>query len=51
MHVLEAGFEVKNRPGVLLLHGFPEFAYSWRKLMLPASFLPYSTASVPIQAG
>ena len=35
MHVLEAGFEGKNRPCVLLLHGFPELAYSWRKVMLP----------------
>jgi len=35
MHVLEAGFEVKGRPSVLLLHGFPELAYSWRKVMLP----------------
>ena len=35
MHVLEAGFTPRNRPCVLLLHGFPELAYSWRKLMLP----------------
>lgn len=35
MHVLEAGFETENRPCVLLLHGFPELAYSWRKIMLP----------------
>ena len=35
MHVLEAGFEVAGRPCVLLLHGFPELAYSWRKVMLP----------------
>jgi pimeloyl-ACP methyl ester carboxylesterase len=35
MHVLEAGFEARNRPCVLLLHGFPELAYSWRKVMLP----------------
>jgi pimeloyl-ACP methyl ester carboxylesterase len=35
MHVLEAGFEARNRPGVVLLHGFPELAYSWRKVMLP----------------
>ena len=35
MHVLEAGFEVKNRPCVVLLHGFPELAYSWRKVMPP----------------
>ncbi len=33
MHVLEAGFETAGRPGVLLVHGFPEIAYSWRKLM------------------
>jgi pimeloyl-ACP methyl ester carboxylesterase len=35
MHVLEAGFEEEDRPCVLLLHGFPELAYSWRKVMLP----------------
>src|SRR4051812_34914481 len=33
MHVLEAGFETKGRPCVLLLHGFPELAFSWRKVM------------------
>ncbi len=39
MHFLEAGFDqpadqpVKGR--LLLLHGFPELAYSWRKVMLP----------------
>ncbi|MFP6744412.1 MAG: alpha/beta hydrolase [Alphaproteobacteria bacterium] len=33
MHVLEAGFEDAGRPCVLLLHGFPELAYSWRKVM------------------
>ncbi len=33
MHVLEAG--EPGRPCLLLLHGFPELAYSWRKLMLP----------------
>jgi len=35
LHVLEAGFETQGRPCVLLLHGFPELAYSWRKVMLP----------------
>jgi pimeloyl-ACP methyl ester carboxylesterase len=35
MHVLEAGFESRGRQCVLLLHGFPELAYSWRKVMLP----------------
>jgi len=35
MHLLEAGFEEKGRRCLLLLHGFPELAYSWRKVMLP----------------
>ncbi len=35
IHILEAGFEAADRPCVLLLHGFPELAYSWRKVMLP----------------
>jgi pimeloyl-ACP methyl ester carboxylesterase len=35
MHVLEAGFEVPGRPLLLLLHGFPELAYSWRKIIVP----------------
>jgi pimeloyl-ACP methyl ester carboxylesterase len=33
LHVLEAGYETRGRPCVLLLHGFPELAYSWRKVM------------------
>jgi len=35
IHVLEAGFDTKGRPAVLLLHGFPELAFSWRRVMLP----------------
>jgi pimeloyl-ACP methyl ester carboxylesterase len=35
MHVLEAGFGDSSRPCVVLLHGFPELAYSWRKVMIP----------------
>jgi pimeloyl-ACP methyl ester carboxylesterase len=35
VHLLEAGFETPGRPCALLLHGFPELAYSWRKVMLP----------------
>ncbi len=35
IHVLEAGGDEADRPCVLLLHGFPELAYSWRKVMLP----------------
>lgn len=33
VHLLEAGFETPDRPCLLLLHGFPELAYSWRKVM------------------
>ncbi len=50
MHVLEAGFEVKNRPLVLLLHGFPELAYSWRKVILPIAEAGYHVV-VPDQRG
>ena len=39
--MLEAGFEAKGRPCVLLLHGFPELAYSWRKVMLPLAAAGY----------
>ena len=35
IHLLEAGYETAGRPLVLLLHGFPEIAYSWRKVMAP----------------
>jgi pimeloyl-ACP methyl ester carboxylesterase len=35
MHLLEAGFETPGRPLILLLHGFPELAYSWRKVIVP----------------
>ena len=41
MHILEAGFEARDRPCVLLLHGFPELAYSWRKQMLPLASAGY----------
>jgi pimeloyl-ACP methyl ester carboxylesterase len=33
VHVLEAGYEPAGRPLVVLLHGFPEIAYSWRRVM------------------
>jgi pimeloyl-ACP methyl ester carboxylesterase len=41
MHVLEAGFGPSDRPAVLLIHGFPELAYSWRKVMLPIAAAGY----------
>src|SRR3954464_1234852 len=34
MHILEAGRE-GDRPLILLLHGFPELAFSWRKVIVP----------------
>jgi pimeloyl-ACP methyl ester carboxylesterase len=34
MHILEAG-SLGDKPLVVLLHGFPELAYSWRKLIVP----------------
>ncbi len=33
LHILEAGNDGSPRPIILLLHGFPELAYSWRKVM------------------
>ena len=50
MHVLEAGFETKGRPCLLLLHGFPELAYSWRKVMLPLAEAGYHVVA-PDQRG
>ena len=41
MHVLEAGFETSGRPAVVLLHGFPELAFSWRKIMPPLAAAGY----------
>jgi len=48
MHVLEAG--ESSRPAVLLLHGFPELAYSWRKVMLPLAQAGYYVVA-PDQRG
>jgi pimeloyl-ACP methyl ester carboxylesterase len=50
MHILEAGFESKSRPLVLLLHGFPELAFSWRKVILPIAAAGYHVV-VPDQRG
>jgi pimeloyl-ACP methyl ester carboxylesterase len=41
VHVLEAGFESAGRPCLVLLHGFPELAYSWRKVLLPLAAAGY----------
>jgi len=50
VHMLEAGFEESGRPAVLLLHGFPELAYSWRKVMLPLAAAGYHVIA-PDQRG
>jgi pimeloyl-ACP methyl ester carboxylesterase len=60
MHLLEAGFEVPGRRCVVLLHGFPELAYSWRNQLLPLAAAGYHviapdlrgygrSASAPVQ--
>lgn len=41
-HLLEAGHEPQHRrPLVLLCHGYPELAFSWRKVMLPLAEAGY----------
>src|ERR1700744_2644255 len=50
VHILEAGHETSGRPAVLLLHGFPELAYSWRKVMLPLAAAGYHVIA-PDQRG
>jgi pimeloyl-ACP methyl ester carboxylesterase len=50
VHMLEAGYETAGRPAVLLLHGFPELAYSWRKAMLPLASAGYHVIA-PDQRG
>ena len=50
VHMLEAGFETPNRPCVLFLHGFPELAYSWRKVMVRLAEAGYHTVA-PDQRG
>ena len=50
IHMLEAGFETKGRRCILLLHGFPELAYSWRKIMLPLAAAGYHVVA-PDQRG
>jgi len=45
IHILETGFEPGGRPLVLLLHGFPELAFSWRKVMLPLAAAGFHVAA------
>ena len=48
MHLLEAG--QPGQPLLLLLHGFPELAYSWRHVMLPLAQAGYHVVA-PDQRG
>jgi pimeloyl-ACP methyl ester carboxylesterase len=54
MHVLEAGYPENDTapqcPAILLLHGFPELAFSWRKVMLPLAQAGYHVIA-PDQRG
>ena len=50
VHILEAGYQTSGRPAVLLLHGFPELAYSWRNVMLPLAEAGYHVIA-PDQRG
>ncbi|PCH35406.1 alpha/beta-hydrolase [Wolfiporia cocos MD-104 SS10] len=48
MHILEAG--ERSAPLVLFLHGFPELAVSWRKILVPIADLGYHVVA-PDQRG
>lgn len=50
VHFLEAGDASGRSPCLLLLHGFPELAYSWRKVMLPLAQAGYHVIA-PDQRG
>jgi len=50
VHVLEAGYDSPSRPCILLLHGFPELAYSFRNIMLPLAAKGYYVVA-PDQRG
>lgn len=51
MHLLEAGDDAASRPCLLLLHGFPELAYSWRNVMRPLADAGYYVPSRTDQRG
>jgi pimeloyl-ACP methyl ester carboxylesterase len=51
MHALEAGYDGGgSKPAVLLIHGFPELAYSWRHVMMPLANAGYHVIA-PDQRG
>ena len=50
VHILESGYQSPDRPLILLLHGFPDLAYGWRRLMPLLSDAGYHVAA-PDQRG
>jgi pimeloyl-ACP methyl ester carboxylesterase len=50
MHILEARPDEKKRPLVILAHGFPELAYSWRHILPAIASLGYVVVA-PDQRG
>ena len=50
VHILEAGWQDATRPCLLLLHGFPELAYSWRAVIKPLADAGYHVVA-PDQRG
>ena len=50
MHILEARPDDQKRPLVILTHGFPELAYSWRHVLPAIASLGYVVVA-PDQRG
>ncbi|KAJ7598576.1 epoxide hydrolase [Mycena floridula] len=50
VHILEVKPDIAAPRLLLLLHGFPELAYSWRKVMIPLSAAGYHVVA-PDQRG
>lgn len=50
IHCLETDNAHTNKPLLILLHGFPELSFSWRKIMLPLSKAGYYVVA-PDQRG
>jgi len=50
IHYLDSGEVYDKKPLILLLHGFPELAYSWRKIIVPLSQAGYRVIA-PDQRG
>lgn len=50
VHVLETGYQSHSpadHRACVLLHGFPEIAYNWRKIMLPLAQAGYQMSLSP----